>query len=301
MPGIVRKTTYAIWALIVAATLGVSDLACAQAASADKVVPAHILRIPEKAEGTEPVYTYITTLLAQALDANADKYGTVRLHPNPHPSVQSRQLRNLANGLLDVTWSITSTDRENDYRPIRIPLLNGLFGKRVLLIQADDQRFDAPLGAEQLKPMLALQGYDWPDARILRHNNFTVIEAPYQTAFRMLSEGYADYFPRSPLEVGFEIEKWKNSNLVIEPHLLLNYRSAMFFFVSKNNEALANRIEDGLKRLQHAGTFATLLQSQPFYKQGVKLMQDRHEIKLENPLLSTQSLDAMQVQLPLQH
>ncbi|GGW92333.1 amino acid ABC transporter substrate-binding protein [Alteromonas halophila] len=264
----------------------------------DTVVPSQVLRIPKVASGTDPIYNYITALLSRVLSTNASEYGQVRLHPNPEVSVQERQLRNLQNGLTDVTWSVTSIDRERKYRPIRIPLVDGFFGKRVLLIATGDRRFSVQPDAQQLKDLYALQGYDWPDTRILLHNGFRVIEAPYQASHRLLIEGFADYFPRSLVEAGYELQQWQSKGVSLEPYLLLSYRSAMFFFVSKDNEKLAKRIEEGLQALQQSGEFSALLHRQPFYKKGLELVSGRHEIVLENPLLSDKTEAAIKQYLP---
>ena len=264
----------------------------------DNIQPVQVLRIPHVVEGTNPIYDYATTLLAMALEVNAETYGAVRLHANSSVSVQERQLRNLNNRLLDVTWSVTSVDRERHYLPIRIPLVDGFFGKRVLLISKNDTRFNLRLDASQLKSMYALQGYDWPDSRILRHNNYKVIEAPYAASFKLLIEGFADYYPRSLLEVSFELEKWQSQGIALESYLLITYPSAMYFFVSKSNTALAERIEHGLRQLVREGTLSALLHDQPFYQQGKRIAKGRHEILLENPLLSAETRDIINTPLP---
>lgn len=296
MPGISGTIACVLTPALLATLLCLPCAAAVPDDEEDNVTPVQVLRIPHVAEGTTAFYDYVTTLLSMTLAANADTYGAVRLFANPTVSVQERQLRNLTNRLLDITWSVTSIDRERNFLAIRIPLADGFFGQRVLLIKKDDPRFHLQPGEPQLKAMYALQGYDWPDALILRHNHYKVIETSYAASFKLLAEGFADFYPRSLLEVGFELEKWQSRGITLEPFLLLSYPSAMFFFVNKNNDVLAQRIEEGLLQLKHDGVFARLLSQQAFYQQGQQLATGRHEIVLENPLLSSETRAAVMSQ-----
>jgi hypothetical protein len=104
---------------------------------------------------------------------------------------------------IDLFWATTSLDREEALRPIRIPLLKGLMGHRVLLIQADDQdTFSQVKTLEDLQKLRAGQGADWPDTGILRSNGIEVVTSSYYDALpRMLAAGRFDFFPRGAAEV----------------------------------------------------------------------------------------------------
>ena len=141
--------------------------------------------------------------------------------------------------------------------------------------------------------MRAVQGYDWPDTRIFRHNEIPVLETTYQASFRIVAEGFADMFPRSVMEIQYELDKQPDSTLKIEPHLLVSYESALFYFVASDQEALANRISEGLTILLASGEFQKTLMAQPVYQESMALMRGRTVIKIENPLLSEQSKAAL--------
>lgn len=286
---------------VIAATLLVflvgSATASAQTGDDDQATY-RVIRIPQVFSGTDPLYNYVKTLLQMALDTNAEKHGKVKLLPNERGTVQERQLRNLDHRLLDVTWSVTTAKRENLHKAVRIPLTAGLFGKRLLLIREGDVRFDTPVPLTTLKQYRAVQGQDWPDTRLYRYHGFSVLESTYQASFKVLAEGFADYYPRAILEVEYELEYAKALPIALEKNLLIRYPSAMFFFVSRENHALAKRIEDGLLTLLETGQFQSLLESQEFYKSSKVLAEGRHVIELSNPMLSNESREAIENYLP---
>lgn len=288
-----------VWICLLVTLTGQAHAQQTTNAGAQPVKAVRVIRIPDVQNGTSPIYDYVTTLLAEALATNRDQYGDFRLVPNTDVTVQERQLRNLEHNLLDVTWSVTSTDREKYHRVVRIPLVAGLFGQRLFIVRKNDKRFDHPLTPSELKHMKMVQGQDWPDTRIFRHHGYSVLEATYQSAFRMVSEGFVDYFPRGVLEVNFELAAHQDEPLALEQHTVVSYPSAMFFFVAQGNERLAQRIEEGLNNLVENGDFQALLEKQAFYQQAKNQIEQRTVIRLENPLLSAESEKAIAHYMPL--
>lgn len=262
-------------------------------------LPHSVLRLPNVHPGRDPIYAYAKALLYQALKVTEAEYGTFELVITEQETLQARQLRNLEHSMLDVTWSVTSKERERHHLPIRIPIMNGLFGKRALLINADDNRFDTPLALKDLTDMRAVQGYDWPDTRIFRHNGIRVLETTYQASFRMVAEGFADMFPRSVMEISHEINSQaKTANLKVAPNIIIAYPSPMFYFVSSEQSALAERISQGLQQLLSSGELRKLLEAQDIYQQSMELLEAREQVQLHNPLLSEQSKQALATYLP---
>ena len=100
-------------------------------------------------------------------------------------------------------------------------------------------------------------------------------------------------FPRSVMEIIHELDKQPDSTLKIEPHLLVSYNSPLFYFVASDQEALANRISEGLTILLESGEFQAFLKAQPVYQESMTLMRGRTVIEIENPLLSEQSKVAL--------
>ncbi|BBN80561.1 hypothetical protein PA25_05460 [Pseudoalteromonas sp. A25] len=205
----------------------------------------------------------------------------VKVHPH-----QQRTLLALGQGEVDLHWSMTSPEREQLATAIRVPLFKGFIGKRALLVNKSHlSQFDEIKSLADLSKLTAVQGHDWPDTKILGHNNLSVRPmANYKAMFAMISRGRLDYFPRSFIEVGAELANQKTDNLVVLPSIYLHYPSAFYFFVNKEKPQLANALTKGLARLQASGEFdalferyfADVLAKLPFDK-------DTQVLELQNP------------------
>ena len=60
------------------------------------------------------------------------------------------------------------------------------------------------------------------------------------------------------LEVGDELARRPGDGMAIEPTLLLRYPSALYFYVNRDNPALASALERGLNRAQADGSLDRL-------------------------------------------
>lgn len=206
-------------------------------------------------------------------------------------SVNAQQSRNLmllaAHQGLDVLWTVTSEAREQELRPIRIPIDRGLFGWRLLLIRAADQaRFDAVHSLDQLTALRGGQGHDWPDTPVLQGAGLAIETSPsYEGLFAMLGRGHIDYFPRSVAEIWAELALRTDQPIALEQTLVLHYPSALYFFVNLEDAALAEAIERGLRRAIADGSFYELFKRQ--YGPAIEraALQQRRVIELPNPLL----------------
>ncbi len=196
---------------------------------------------------------YQLRLLKAALDASGQPY---ELIPAGRDLVQSRLLKEIAAKRIDIYWSMTSTERERLLLPIRIPLDKGLNGWRLLLVAKTQQDvFNKVQSLADLSKYVLLQGHDWPDTQILKFNGLIVDTSQHPAQlFDMLRKGRAVGFPRSVVEISAEMNDHQ-PELAIDPHLVLYYPSAVYFFVNKANQPLANAVEHGLQRLQASGQF----------------------------------------------
>lgn len=257
------------------------------------------LRIPHYVAGTSSIYFYIKDILQMALDVTEQEYGKVTLESDSLETVQERQLLNLESNLLDISWSVSTYQRELEHRPIRVPLVGGLFGYRVLLIRENDIRFRQPITRKSLQNLIAIQGLDWPDTEILNYNNFELIGGTYNSTFKMLDSGFVDYFPRGILEYQEELEANSQFNLQVERYVALSYANPVFFFVAKKNKQLATRLKQGLDILVNQGLLQSKLAEQEFYQRAVAEMTDRKVYPLVNPLVSPQTKESLRHYLPL--
>ena len=177
--------------------------------------------------------------------------------------------------------------------PVRVPLLKGLKGCRLLLINKDKKDvFSKIKSVNELKKMTAIQGIDWPDTSILTANNFKVeTTAIYEGMFKSLNLQRVDYFPRAINEPFDELKARPNLNLMIEPSIMLYYPAPNFFFVNIKKIELKNRIEEGLNMAIKDGSFDKLFYNHPsnskiFKKINFKKMKI---FKLDNPFLTKET------------
>lgn len=253
-------------------------------------LPHQIIHLPNVHPGREATYNYAKQLLHLALEVTTQEYGTFELESTQLETAQERQLRNLDSEFLDVTWSVTSLEREARFLPVRIPIMAGLFGQRALLVRHEEIRFKDIQSSTDLTSFRAVFGHDWPDKKIFEANGISVLETSYRASFRVVSEGFADMFPRSVMEISEELEqKALIRGLEIEPHIIISYPSPIFFFVGNHNKKLAERITKGLTMLFETGQIQALLRQQDGFNKGLSLIQNRKIIELNNPYLSPES------------
>lgn len=188
---------------------------------------------------------------------------------------------------IDVTWGNATEARERRFNGIRIPIYKGLIGWRLALVtKKDSNLFTSVKDLDSFRQFTAGQNLVWTDTKILNANNIvTHSGSNKRTLAEMLVLQRFDYFPRSVIEIERDLNEFSQLDLAIEPHILLTYPTAYYFYVSKNNTKLANAIEHGLKTLHASGQF-----DQHFYAHFADLLlrlnlNKRTQIILNNPLL----------------
>lgn len=258
------------------------------------LVKAEQIHIPVKVQATalEQPSDYFTTLLVMALEASKADNETIDIVFSPHDYSQARWINMLQSDKSNfVIWTMTDNEREQQMRPIRIPLFKGLFGYRVLLIRKQEQaRFDQVNTRQDLTKFLGGQGTHWPDTLILQANGLRVTTAETtESLFRMIAAKRFDYFPRGVSEAWFELLQRKDAKLEVENKLLLYYPTAIYFFVNKNNEELAQRIEKGMEVLIDNGKFDQFFYNHPRINTGMERLRSRRIIELKNPYLPAQT------------
>jgi len=240
---------------------------------------------------TDLRYEYRIKLLDLALSKNEKKWGAYLLIPESRKMTQGRGALLLEyNEGVDVAFFPTSIEREIKFRAIQIPILQGILGYRVLLINRDKlYEFSKIKTFKHLKQnYVAGFGEHWVDITILKANEIKVIGAPeYELLFAMLNRNRFDHFPRGINEAWNEIQKYKKKypKIMIEPNIALYYPYYVYFFVSKNNKILADRILNGLELALKDGSFKALFleHHQHLFEQAS--LSSRRIFTLENPSL----------------
>lgn len=211
---------------------------------------------------------YFRVLLLEALDITIDDFGPYQIEQVNFAFSQDRTLQMLKRPkALDVMHTMSSSEREHEFHAIKIPLLKGLMGKRMLFIRDDRKAEFAAIDiVRDLKKKVACQGLHWPDSDILEANYFKVARVViFESMFEMLEKGRCDYFPRGIHEIlpEFDNFKEKHPQLAIADNLMISYPAPVYYFLGRHNTKLAARITEGLERLIVNGRFDELMKQNP--------------------------------------
>ncbi len=227
--------------------------------------------IPPWGNTTSQQSVYVTKLLKLVLDKTANTDGPANIQMYPSNLSLARFMSDLKdNRGIDVIWSGTSKQKEAELLPIYISLLKNLNEYRVLLIRREDQKnFLAVSNVDDLRKFTAGSCEDWPSTSVLRFNDLPVITVnEYELLFPMLRAKRFDYMSRNLFEAWEEEKLLEKDGLVIEKSLLLHGGVPYYFFVNKNNKALADRITRGLKIALADGSFDKLFFSTLGFQRG---------------------------------
>ncbi|WP_140054522.1 amino acid ABC transporter substrate-binding protein [Oceanospirillum sanctuarii] len=254
--------------------------------------PQQIRIIPPQSKA-DASHHYFQQLLERALQLTEVRYGAAEVVFAPHVIEQGRAVENLNEGKwIDVYWMGTSIEREKDLNAIRIPLVKGLLGYRGFIMTARLQRsFDVVSDrASVLKSLSACQGMHWPDSDILEQGGFKVVRsARYDTLFAMLKRNRCDIFPRGvhegPAEVANQVGQ--GAGISWEDNALIYYPFPMYFFTSRSNPELAERIREGLERMIDDGSFEEFMRHHEVTQHLFPLEQwpGKVSVRLTNPEL----------------
>ncbi|MCG7534730.1 transporter substrate-binding domain-containing protein [Pseudoalteromonas sp. OOF1S-7] len=233
--------------------------------------------------GADP---YVTQLLELALSYQPRP---VILKPVAGIPTQSRAVRLLGKPSgIDVFWSVTSRAREQQALAVRIPLVKGLLGYRVLFIAASRAADFVDIKHwGQLQPVLFGLRHDWPDRVVFELNGLQVV-AFHDTAkaMSMLSSKRLDVVPLDILAAG---DFSSRSDIMVQPQLLIHYPSAVYLFVDKANTLLHALLQQGLEQAIADGCFEWLFRRH-FARQLEQLdLAGRTRLNLSNPTLSAET------------
>lgn len=220
------------------------------------------------------------------LSAALSKVGVNHLLvPSPTPMLQERALRTIAaNDGVDVFWSLTTPEREQQLRPVRFPIDKGLYGWRLLLVKAQPEELKIK-GVADLQSLVFTQGHDWPDTTVLTRNGLQVVTSNnFASMVELVNMGRVDAFPRSTLEIWSEI-KQHGLSLSVEPSVVIHYPIALYYFFSKDQELLAQQVERGLELLRQSGEFEVMFQAEFGDALRHSKLDQRRIISLQNPFL----------------
>lgn len=246
-----------------------------------------LVKMRPRQDASDISHDYFIGLAQLALDKTRVEFGPARVTLVSQEMTQARALAELSQGaLIDLDWAGTDTHRETMLYPIRIPLAGGLLGYRVPVIRKEDlAAFQKIKTLQELQQFTAIQGTHWPDTAILESAGLKVQKTPqFKLMYPMLKNKRVDYFPRGLNEVYAEVDSLQDDSLVAYDQLLLVYKLPMYFFTSRNNQSLAQRIEKGLRLAIQDGTMLKYMQSSQALKRVFPLSRYKNsrQIKINN-------------------
>jgi hypothetical protein len=235
---------------------------------------------------------YVLKLLELAFERSGDDF---RPRPTEQTMTQARAARELEEGGIDLLWAGTSAEYEKRFRPIRIPVLRGLEGYRICIINPNRQAaFSAVVDLDGLKRLTIGQAIGWFDATILRMAGFRVVSAHFENLFSMVERRRFDCFLRGVLEAPGDVDerRLKHPAIAVETDLLLVYRFASFFFVNRDDAALAAALETGLARAYDDGAFLSHFDTHPGIRPilAAARIDERRRFDIPNPFMTAESL-----------
>lgn len=229
---------------------------------------------------------YLIKLLELALSYEENNY---EIEETGKDCTLARQIEQVIGGSLSFIWAGTTKELESRLLPIRIPLFRGLLGHRIFIIREGEQyRFDSVSSIQDVKKFKLGQGRHWGDTAILESQGFTVAKSnKYQSLFPMLDGGRFDAFPRGVHEPWSEVQKHAELPLAIEKTIVIVYPMPAYFFVSKQNQALAELVENGLREAIKDRKFIDMFLSDPAIKKVLSAanLQNRKLYYIDNPHL----------------
>ena len=267
--------------IVLHAAAALAWLAFAFTAAADP----EILYYPKRAES--PRWNYALGLVELALQESGRDY---LLQPTVDEMSQTRAARELELGNIDFIWTGTSAEYEERFRPVRIPVLRGLDGYRICVINPGHQAaFSAVQSLDELKQLTIGQDPGWSDVKILEAAGLKVVTAPYDALPNMVERDRYDCFLRGAHEAPNEVAK--HPALAVESDLLVVYPFTSFFFVNRTDTALAEALESGLKKAYEDGRFMQHFNGHPairaIFDEG--RIAQRRRFDIPNPFLTDET------------
>lgn len=253
-----------------------------------------VIRLSKKSDIHSEDY-YFYRVLELALSKTDRQWGTARIKELPYRLEDKRLRTGLTQGKVDVLWSPTSAEFEQQMLAVRVSLLKELNNYRLLLIRKNDQSvFSAVRSLEDLRQLKGGMSSQWTDAAIMEYNRLPMAQAVgYGKLFKMLAAKRFDYFSRGLYQIQSEVNLYPELGLKIEQELMLTYPNEVYFFVNKNNSNLAERLEAGLAIAQRDGSFDKLFNSIPRYQWGMEVLKKHQRRVIElHPLPKTPAADS---------
>ena len=173
--------------------------------------------------------------------------------------------------------------------PVPIPVTGGILGLRSGWTHRSQMARLATIRTRQdLGEIVLLQGLGWSDVDIFDAAGLRTFTARSEDLFRLVDHQRVQLFPRGIAELEREVQLMASStsDTSLDPHLLLAYPFAGFFYVSPDNQPLADAIQTGFERAIADGSYQRLVEELIFtpWLRRTLLLKNRRVIALANPV-----------------
>ena len=173
--------------------------------------------------------------------------------------------------------------------PVPIPVTGGILGLRSGWTHRSQMARLATIRTRQdLGDIVLLQGLGWSDVDIFDAAGLRTFTARSEDLFRLVDHQRVQLFPRGIAELEREVQLMASStsDTSLDPHLLLAYPFAGFFYVSPDNQPLADAIRTGFERAIADGSYQRLVEELIFtpWLRRTLLLKNRRVIALANPV-----------------
>lgn len=173
--------------------------------------------------------------------------------------------------------------------PVPIPVTGGILGLRSGWTHRSQMARLATIRTRKdLGDIVLLQGLGWSDVDIFDAAGLRTFTARSEDLFRLVDHQRVQLFPRGIAELEREAQLMASStsDTSLDPHLLLAYPFAGFFYVSPDNQPLADAIRTGFERAIADGSYQRLVEELIFtpWLRRTLVLKNRRVIVLANPV-----------------
>ncbi len=243
------------------------------------------VNLPASSNGEQGKNQYVEKLLQHIFSAQGY---SLTIHYAKLPSNKIRTAKLLSqNKEIDLFWANYRTNTSPQLTLIKYPLYSGYIGYRLLLInKKKHNQFSQIKSLAQLALFTGVQKKDWLDYNILVKNGLNIEgNLTFPSMFKAIEQELADYFPRSILEIDRELAQFGSPLLSVAPNIMLQYPSASYFYVNKENQKLTAILQQGFKKIVKNGIFKKNFDE--FFGESIKRhkLNEKQIIKLTNPYL----------------
>ncbi|EWH08633.1 penicillin-binding protein 1A [Catenovulum agarivorans DS-2] len=202
---------------------------------------------------------------------------------------EARKVHYVIEKRLSLKWGSAGGHYVEHLQEVAQPIFRGLGGYRILVIrQGEEARFKNVNSLEDLTSFTVGQGAFWGDTRVLENAGLKVEKSTQaRKLWKMLHAKRFDYIALAVHEPWKELAVRPDLQMAVEPNILLVYPSALYFYVHKNNQALYELLDSGMKKALADGSYYQKLVNSQMIKDTIKYanIAKRKVIELDNPFI----------------